>query len=59
MVIYHCEMNAECYQIRNAQLIVASEFHLCKQAPTGAIQLENGGMPIKSHFLVNVLLEEL
>lgn len=62
MVIYHCEMDVECYQIRkacNARLIVGKWTPFVQIRSNRSNQLENRGVPIKTHFIMNVLIKEL
>lgn len=60
MVIYHCEMDAECCQIKccNARLIVGNRTPFVLARSNRSNQLENREIPIKAHFITNVLLKE-
>lgn len=55
-------MGAECYQIRNAcnaQLFVGKQTPFVQICSKGRSQVENTEMPIKTDFIMNVLLKEL
>lgn len=62
LAIYQCEMGAECYPIRNAcksQLLVGQRTPFVQICSNRRSQLENTEMPMKTDFIMTMLLKEL